>query len=140
MRIMGIDYGDSRVGLAISDMIGWTAQGIGTVPNKGLKKLIEEINISIKEYNPEKIVIGLPKNMDGSSGFRVDETHKFADALKSVYSGEIVFCDERLTTVCAANILNTTNTRGKKRKNVIDTVSACLILETYLERTRGSVL
>ena len=84
MRIMGIDYGDSRVGLAVSDLMGWTAQGIGTVPNKGMKKLIEEIEKSIKEYNPEKIVIGLPKNMDGSSGFRVDATHKFAEALKSV--------------------------------------------------------
>lgn len=137
---MGIDYGDSRVGLAVSDLMGWTAQGIGTVPNKGMKKLIEEIEKSIKEYNPEKIVIGLPKNMDGSSGFRVDATHKFAEALKSVYGGEIVFCDERLTTVGAANILNTTNTRGKKRKNVIDTVSACLILETYLESNRGTGL
>lgn len=140
MRIMGIDYGDSRVGLAISDLMGWTAQGIGTVANHGMKNLISEIEKSIKEYNPEKIVIGLPKNMDGSSGFRVDETHKFADALKAVYSGEIVFCDERLTTVGAANILSATNTRGKKRKNVIDTVSACLILEIYLESHRGSVL
>lgn len=137
---MGIDYGDSRVGLAVSDLMGWTAQGIGTVPNKGMKKLIEEIEKSIKEYNPEKIVIGLPKNMDGSSGFRVDATHKFAEALKLVYGGEIVFCDERLTTVGAANILNATNTRGKRRKNVIDTVSACLILETYLESNRGTGL
>lgn len=136
MRVLSIDYGDSRVGLAVSDIMGWTAQGIKTVPNHGIKKLIPELDSVIKEYMPEKIVIGLPKNMNGSSGFRVEETYKFADELKKIYSGEIVFWDERLSTVSASQILNTTNTRGKKRKNVIDTVSACIILEAYLESNR----
>jgi len=137
MRILAIDYGDSRVGLAVSDIMGWMAQGIKTVPNHGDKKLLSEIEPILKEYNPEKIVIGLPKNMDGTSGFRVDATKKFAESLKTIYDGEIVFWDERLTTVSAAHILNETNTRGKKRKNVIDTVSACMILDDYLGRMRN---
>ena len=136
MRILSIDYGDSRVGLAVSDIMGRTAQGIKTIPNHGTKKLLSELEPVLREYLPEKIVIGLPKNMDGSSGFRVDATYKFADELKSIYNGEIVFWDERLSTVSASQILNTTNTRGKKRKNVIDTVSACIILEAYLESIR----
>lgn len=137
MRILAIDYGDSRVGLAVSDIMGWMAQGIKTVPNYGDKKLLAEIEPVLKEYNPEKIVIGLPKNMDGTSGFRVDATKKFAESLKTIYNGEIVFWDERLTTVSAAHILNETNTRGKKRKNVIDTVSACMILDDYLGRMKN---
>lgn len=137
MRILAIDYGDSRVGLAVSDIMGWMAQGIKTVPNHGEKKLLSEIEPVLKEYNPEKIVLGLPKNMDGTMGFRVDATKKFAESLKTIYSGEIVFWDERLTTVSAAHILNETNTRGKKRKNVIDTVSACMILDDYLGRMKN---
>lgn len=132
MRILAIDYGDSRVGLAVSDPLMITAQGIKTVKNDSDKKLFMEIDDVIKEYSPEKIVIGLPKNMDGSSGFRVDETKKFAEKLKKIYNGEIVFWDERLTTVSASRILDQTNTRGKKRKSVIDTVSACMILEGYM--------
>ncbi len=132
MRILGIDYGDARVGVAVSDALGITAQGVGTVKNTGMKNLIEELKKIIDEYKPEKIVVGLPKNMDGTVGFRGDATYKFTYALKKVYSGEIVYQDERLTTVGATRFLNETNTRGKKRKNVVDTVAACLILENYL--------
>ena len=132
MRILGIDYGDARVGVAVSDALGITAQGVGTVKNTGMKHLIEELKKIIDEYKPEKIVVGLPKNMDGTVGFRGEATYKFTDALKKVYDGEIVYQDERLTTVGATRFLNETNTRGKKRKNVVDTVAACLILENYL--------
>ena len=132
MRILAIDYGDSRVGLAVSDPLGITAQGIKTLYNKSNKSLLLELEPYLNEYEPQKIVIGLPKNMDGTSGFRVDETKKFAKRLKDIYNGEIVFWDERLTTVSASHILNETNTRGQKRKKVIDTVSACMILEDYL--------
>ena len=134
MRILGIDYGDARVGVAVSDLLGFTAQGVGTIKNTGAKKLMAELEKIIAEYNPETIVIGMPKNMDGSEGFRADATRKFADKLKDIYSGEITFTDERLTTVGASQFLNATNTRGQKRKSVIDTVSACLILETYLAK------
>lgn len=132
MRILGIDYGDARVGVAVSDELGFTAQGIGTLKNKGMKNLIDELLAIINKYSPEKIVVGLPKNMDGTIGFRGEATYAFTDALKEVYHGEIIYQDERLTTVGASRFLNETNTRGKKRKNVVDTVAACLILENYL--------
>ncbi len=134
MRILGIDYGDRRVGVAVSDIMGWTAQGVGTIINKGEAKLSEEMKKIIDEYNPEKIVIGLPKNMDGSVGFRGEATYKFGELLKTIYDGEIIYQDERLTTVGATAFLNETNTRAKARKNVIDTVSACLILEIFLQK------
>ncbi len=136
MRVLGIDYGDSRVGVAVTDPLGITAQGVGTVKNAGAKKLIAALLDIIEKYKPEVIVIGLPKNMDGSEGFRAEATYKFADRLKTVYDGEIEFVDERLTTMGAAQFLNATNTRGDKRKSVIDTVSACLILESYMKRQK----
>ena len=134
MRIIGIDYGDARVGIAVSDPLGITAQGVGTVKNKGTEKLLLELGKIISEYSPEKIVIGMPKNMDGSLGFRAEATKEFADSLKSIYDGEIVFWDERLTTVGASRYLNETNTVKDARKKVIDTLSACLILEGYMQK------
>lgn len=132
MRILGIDYGDARVGIAVSDLLGITAQGVKTIKNTGTKKLLAGLEDVIKEYKPEKIVIGLPKNMDGSEGFRVDATKEFAEKLKEIYDGEIVFWDERMSSLGAKRYLNETNTRGKKRKAVLDTVAACIILEGYL--------
>lgn len=134
MRILGIDYGDARVGVAVSDLLGLTAQGVKTIKNTGVKRLLSELLEVINEYKPEKIVIGLPKNMDGSEGFRAEATYEFAEKLKTIYDGEIVFWDERLSSVGAARYLNETNTRGKKRKNVLDTVAACIILEGYLSK------
>lgn len=135
-RFLGIDYGDSRVGVAVSDLLGFGAQGVGTIENKSSKYLLCELEKIISMYNPEKIVVGLPKNMDGTLGFRAEATEVFIEKLKTIYSGEIVRWDERLTTVGAARFLNETNTRGKKRKKVIDTVSACLILEGYLSSVK----
>ncbi len=132
MRIMGIDYGDRRIGIAVTDPLGFTAQGVATLTNSK-KTLADDLKKLLNQYNPEKIVLGLPKNMDGSLGFRADATYEFADFLKTLTESEIVFWDERLTTVSAAHILNQTNTRGKDRKKVIDTVSACIILENYMQ-------
>lgn len=137
MRILGIDYGDARVGVAVSDLLGMMANGVGTIQNKSKKYLMSELGAVIDEYKPEKIVIGLPKNMDGSEGFRVDATHEFAAALKKIYDGDIVFWDERLSSMGAKRFLNETNTRGKKRKNVLDTVAACIILEGYLNSQKN---
>ena len=80
MRILGIDYGDARVGIAVSDLLGFMAQGVRTIKNRGTEKLLTELKEILDEYKPEKIVIGLPKNMDGSEGFRVDATHEFMTA------------------------------------------------------------
>lgn len=137
MRILGIDYGDARVGVAVSDLLGIMANGVGTIQNKSKKYLMSELGAVIDEYKPEKIVIGLPKNMDGSEGFRVDATHEFANALKKIYGGDIVFWDERLSSMGAKRFLNETNTRGKKRKDVLDTVAACIILEGYLNSQKN---
>ncbi|MBP3359452.1 MAG: Holliday junction resolvase RuvX [Clostridia bacterium] len=132
MRILGIDYGDSRVGVAVSDPLGMTAQGVGTIKNKGTERLSAELSAIIEKYKPEKIVLGLPKNMDGTEGFRAEVTYSFRDELAKIFDGEIILWDERLSTVSASGILNVTNTRGKDRKKVLDTVAACIILENYL--------
>lgn len=138
MRILGIDYGDSRVGVAVSDPLGITAQGVGTVKNKGFQRLMPELLGIINEYKPEKIVVGLPKNMDGTEGFRADATKEFTAELEKIYEGEIVLWDERLSTVSASAVLNTTNTRGKDRKKVLDTVAACIILENYMNYQKNN--
>ena len=133
MRIMGIDYGDSRVGISVSDALGLTAQGVTTLPNKVYDKMMESLLSIIDQYQCDKIVIGMPKNMNGTMGERCEVTKEFAEDIKTKRPDtEIVFWDERLSTVQAAGILNVTNTRGKDRKNVIDTVAACIILESYL--------
>lgn len=134
MRIMGIDYGDSRVGVSISDPLGITAQGLTTLPNKVYPKMIDSLVSLKEEYKAERIVLGMPKNLNGTSGDRAEVTEKFRDDLKArMPDVEIVLWDERLTTVQAAGILNVTNTRGKDRKNVIDTVAASIILQSYLD-------
>lgn len=138
MRIMGIDYGDSRVGIAMSDPLEITAQGIVTLPNKVYSKMLDSLFNIITEYDVKKIVLGMPKNMNGSSGDRVEITKAFSEDIKARRGDiEIVHWDERLTTVQAAGILNVTNTRGKGRKNVIDTVAACIILQSYLDYLKG---
>lgn len=140
MRLMGIDFGDARVGIALSDPLGIMAQGYGTIKNDGTDHLFTDISAIIKEKEVTKIVIGLPKNMDGTEGFRSEATKVFAEKLKSYTDAEIVFADERLTTVSAHGFLSEMNVRGKKRKGVVDTLSAALILETYMKRTGSSLL
>lgn len=138
MRIMGIDYGDSRVGIAMSDPLEITAQGLVTLPNKVYPKMLESLFKIIKEYDVKRIVLGMPKNMNGDLGERVEVTKAFSEDISENFPEvEIVHWDERLTTVQAAGILNVTNTRGKDRKNVIDTVAACIILQSYLDYLKG---
>ena len=138
MRIMGIDYGDSRVGIALSDPLEITAQGHTTLPNKVYVKMLDAVVKIVSEYNVERIVLGMPKNLNGTLGDRVEVTNKFYDDLKEAMPQmDIVLWDERLTTVQAAGILNVTNTRGKDRKGVIDTVAAAIILQSYLDYLKG---
>ncbi len=138
-RWMGIDYGDSRVGISISDLLMLTAQGVRTIPNCGAKKLMEELKTVLEQYQPAKIIVGMPRNMDGSMGERAEKTKEFVQLLSELYEGEIVLWDERLTTVSAIQILNATNTRGKERKKTVDTVAACLILENYMAAQKNKL-
>ena len=134
MRLMGIDFGDARVGIALSDPLMIMSQGYKTILNDGTDSLFEEIAAIIKEKEVTKIIIGLPKNMDNSQGFRTDATMEFAQKLKTFTDVEIDFSDERLTTVSAHGFLNEMNVKGKKRKGAVDTLSAALILETYMKK------
>ncbi len=134
MRLMGIDFGDARVGIALSDPLMIMSQGYKTIKNDGTEALFTEIAEIIKEKEVTKIVIGLPKNMDNSEGFRTDATMEFAEKLKTYTDVEIDFSDERLTTVSAHGFLNEMNVRGKKRKETVDTLSAALILEIYMKK------
>lgn len=134
MRILGIDYGEARTGTAVSDPMGWTAQGLSTISEKDPKKVAEAITKLAEEYGAETIVIGLPKNMDGSEGFRTKATRDFAEILKEMCAVPIVFWDERLSTVAASRTLSETNVRGQKRKKVLDTVAATYILQGYLDK------
>lgn len=133
MRILGVDYGEKRTGIAISDALGMTAQGVKTIFESYPPKVAAEIFSTAKELRAEKIVVGLPKNMDGSIGFRGEATFAFIDELKKLTDLPIITWDERLSTVSAIKSLNETNTRGKKRKEVVDTVAAMYILQNYLD-------
>ena len=131
---MGIDFGDARVGIALSDPLCIMSQGFKTINNDGTDALFLEICDIIKEKEVTKIIVGLPKNMDNSEGFRTDATKEFVEKLKTFTDVPIEYCDERLTTVSAHGFLSEMNVRGKKRKGAVDTLSAALILETYMKK------
>lgn len=136
MIILSVDYGDVRTGIAVCDKLQMLASPVCVITEKDAEKLSNRIVELVKEKKAEKIVLGLPKNMDGTEGFRAEACKSFAKLLKEKTELEVVLQDERLTTVSAHNILNQTNTRGKKRKEVVDAVSAVLILEDYLNKIR----
>jgi len=136
-RILGIDYGDVRTGIAISDPLGITAGGVGTFRAYTDERLLEIILQKISEYGATKIVMGDPINMNGSSGERSRKAHRFADLLREASGLEVALIDERMTTMEAHRYLSATDTRGKKRKNAVDTLSAEIILQTYLDSPAG---
>lgn len=134
MVIISVDYGDVRTGVAACDKLQLLASPVTVIKQKDPELLSEEIKNICLEKKAEKIVLGLPKNMDGSEGFRAEACKEFAKLLSEKTGLSVDFQDERLTTVSAHNILNATDTRGKKRKAVVDAVSAVLILEDYLRK------
>lgn len=134
MVIISVDYGDVRTGVAVCDKFQMLASPVTVIKQKDSELLSEEIKKICLEKKAEKIVLGLPKNMDGSEGFRAEACKEFAKLLSEKTGLSVDFQDERLTTVSAHNILNATDTRGKKRKAVVDAVSAVLILEDYLRK------
>ena len=137
LRIIGIDYGDARVGLALSDPTEFLASGIGNVKVSGLGSAVKAVAEKIAEVGAEKIVCGLPVNMNGTVGERAERVKDFARRLCEETGLECEFVDERLTTVMAHSFMNETGTHGKKRKDSVDTLSAQIILQTYLDRKRG---
>lgn len=133
MRILAMDVGDRRIGVAVSDPLGFTAQGIDTLIRKNITSDINKISDMIEKYNPHKIVLGMPKNMNGTLGIQGEKVLKFGKTLKKCYNGDIVYWDERLTTVSAHRVMMEGNVSGLKRKRKVDKLAAVIILQGYLD-------
>ena len=136
MKILGIDYGDVRTGVAVSDALLLTAQGLPTITEPGMKKAAEKIAAVAKAEGVDEIVVGFPRNMNGTVGERGEKTRRLTELLEESLNIPIILWDERLTTVSAHNIMNETNVRGKKRKNEVDRLAATIILQGYLDFRR----
>lgn len=136
MRALGIDYGDARVGLALTDPLGYTAQGLETIHHQGNDKIIlKRLEEILQKYEIETFVIGMPVNMDGTKTERVEVTEKFIHKLRCKFPKiKVETIDERLTTVAAHRTMNLLEIDGKKKKNIVDTISAVYILETYMKK------
>ncbi len=133
-RILGLDVGDKTVGVAVSDLLQLTAQGVTTIKRESKVKDYQKLKDIIDEYGVSIVVVGLPKNMNGTLGPQGEKTIKFAEKLKNKYGVTIVYEDERLTSVAAEKLLISGDMRREKRKEVIDKVAATYILQTYLDR------
>lgn len=133
-RILEVDFGDTRTGLAISDELRFLASGIGYISPGGIEKTAAAVAEEAKKLGAAAVVVGHPLNMNGSEGPRAMRAAEFAELLRGRLKGvEVVLFDERMTTMAAARYLNETNLRGKKRKGVIDTLSAQIILQNFLD-------
>ncbi|NLL07311.1 MAG: Holliday junction resolvase RuvX [Clostridiaceae bacterium] len=135
MRIIGIDYGDSRIGIAVSDPLGWTAQAIETINWKNnIEEPIERISEIINSYQAKKVIVGFPKNMNGTIGPRGEKTNEFIELLNNRVEGiEIIKWDERLSTVAANRAMNVIGVKKSKKRQVVDQIAAVYILQGYLD-------
>jgi putative Holliday junction resolvase len=135
MRIMGLDVGSKTVGIAISDELGWTAQGLKTlkIDEEKNKFGFDEIGQLIEEYGISQVVIGLPKNMNGTIGPRGEASKTYAEQIENQFSVSTILWDERLTTMAAERVLIEADVSRKKRKKVIDKMAAMMILQGYLD-------
>lgn len=136
MRILAVDLGLVRTGLAVSDATESLASPVGTVTQRDVGRLVEQVAAAAGEQGAAEIVVGHPRNMDGSCGESAKRAEQFAALLREASGLPVTLWDERMTTMSAIGILNETNTRGKKRKAVVDTVSATIILQNYLDAKR----
>ena len=132
MRIMGVDYGDARTGIALSDLLCSIVGTTTVIHSRSQEKTLEQIAQLVKERDVGQIVMGLPRNMDGTEGPRAQLCRSFAARIEEATGVPVALWDERRTTVEAHNILSAHNYHGKKRKNTVDAVAASLILEGYL--------
>ncbi len=137
-KYLGVDYGDKRTGIAECDLSGQLASGITTISEGGMKKTAERVAREAESRSCKKIIVGLPKNMDGTEGPRADVVKAFTALLCEITEIPIEFFDERMTTMAAYRYLDGAGTFGKKRKEVIDTLSAELILQGYLDREKAN--
>ena len=132
MKIMAVDLGDARTGLACCDRTEFLASPIGVIHETDFNEIIRQVAVASVEYDVKEIIVGYPVNMNGTVGERAEKCQKFADILSQLVDIPVRLWDERSTTVSATSYLNETNTRGKKRKEVIDAVAATIILESYM--------
>ncbi len=137
MRIIGLDYGDSRIGVAVSDSFGLTAQPVCALSEKTWSQQLEKLAAIVKEYGAEGFVIGMPKNMNGTIGPRGEVTRKFSAALMERFGLPVTEWDERLTSVAAHRALSEGQVRGTKKKGKVDMLSAVFILQGYLDSLRN---
>ncbi len=137
MRIVGIDFGDARVGLALSDEGELLASAVGTVQVTGLNDAVRKCAEQIKTLGGEALVCGLPRNMDGSESFRAEKTRVFGEMLAKASGLPLEYFDERLTTVEAYTYLNLTDYKSSRRRSVIDALSAQILLQAYLDRKKS---
>lgn len=133
-KVLGLDVGDVWIGVAISDALLLTAQPLMTIKRESNKIAYEKIHEIIKENNVEKIVVGLPKNMNNTIGPQSEKVIKFAEKLKNKYKVEICYVDERMTTLMAEKVLIEGSVRRENRKKYIDKIAATYILQSYLDR------
>ena len=138
MIIMSVDFGDARTGIAVCGKSEMIASPVTVIPEKDFDKCIEKTAALAKEQRAEQIIVGYPKNMNGTIGERAEKCALFAQELEKLTGVTVKLWDERNTTVSAHNALNVTNTRGKKRKAVVDAVAATIILESYLDFRRNT--
>lgn len=132
MKIMAVDLGDARTGLAVCDRTEFLASPVGVIEERRFEEIVRKVAAAVTEYAVGEVVVGYPLNMNGSEGDRAKKSALFAEQLGNTVPVPVRLWDERSTTVAAHGILNETNTRGKKRKAVVDEVAATLILESYL--------
>jgi putative Holliday junction resolvase len=138
MRILGIDFGDSRIGISVCDPLGWTAQAVETINWKAsLERPMERIKQLIHQYEAQKIVVGFPKNMNGSIGPRGEKTQEFIDILSAQTDAEIIKWDERLTTVAANRAMHEMGTKTSRKKGIVDQIAAVYILQGYLDSMKN---
>ncbi|MTI70811.1 MAG: Holliday junction resolvase RuvX [Firmicutes bacterium] len=133
-RMMGLDVGDKTIGIAVSDPLGLTAQGVTTIRRKAIKSDIKKLESLIDEYNVKLLVVGLPKNMNNTLGPQGEKVKKFIKRFKKRNDIKVVYQDERLSSVSAERTLINGNMSRQKRKGLIDKVAATYILQTYLEK------
>ena len=133
MKILGLDYGDRKIGVAVSDAFGWTAQGLEVIVRRDDEEVLQRLGTIVREHGVEEFVLGMPKNMNGTIGPRGELSKAFAETLKQTFGLPVHLWDERLSTVSAERTLLEADVSRKKRRQVVDKMAATIILQTYLD-------